>query len=155
MFLANLQSSIQQFNVDQKNAMERFNAGEANALAQFNAAQQNARDQFNASSALIVEQANAKWEQDIATMEITAQNQANRDAAIAANNLTETTYNNMLQQERDALDYAWRSSENALQRENALLQTQMQVDAQTSSSKGEAAGMVLAVATDFLLDQIF
>jgi len=143
MFMANLQSSIQQFNVDQKNSMERFNAGEANALAQFNAAQQNARDQFNASNALIVEQANAKWEQDITTMETTAQNQANRDAAIAANNLTETTYNNMLQQERDALDYAWRSAESAADRENALLIAEMQTQAEVDRARGEGTGTLL------------
>jgi hypothetical protein len=143
MFMANLQSSIQQFNVDQKNAMERFNAGEANALAQFNAAQQNARDQFNAANALIVEQANAKWEQDITTMEIAAQNIANREAALVANNLTETTYNNILQQERDALDYAWRSAESAAERENALLISEMQTQAEIDKARGQGTGTLL------------
>ena len=143
MFLANLQTSIQQFNVDQKNAMERFNAGEANAIAQFNAQQQNAREQFNAANALIVEQANAKWEQDITTMEIAAKNQANRDAAITANNLTETTYNNILQQERDALDYAWRSAESAAERENAVLIAEMQTQAEIDKARGQGTGTLL------------
>jgi hypothetical protein len=151
MFFSNLQTQIQQFNNEQANAIEKFNAGEANAISQFNAAQQNARDQFNASQALIVEQANTQWEQAITTMDNAAQNQANRDAAIAANGYTETTYNNMLQQERDALDYAWRTSDNELTRENSYMIAELQRNGQVSAAKGEAAGAVAAVATDYLL----
>ena len=155
MFFSNLQTQIQQFNNEQSNAMERFNAGEANAISQFNAAQQNARDQFNANNALVVEQANAQWEQAITTMDNAAQNQANRDATIAANGMTETTYNNMLQQERDALDYAWRAADNALGRENNLLIAEMQKDSAASTAKGNAAGTVAAVAADYLLKKTF
>ena len=153
MFFSNLQTQIQQFNNEQANAMEKFNAGEANAISQFNAAQQNARDQFNANNALVVEQANAQWEQSITTMDNAAQNQANRDAAIAANGYTETTYNNMLQQERDVLDYAWRSADNALQRENAIMQVQMQNDAGAAKTSGEAAGTIAAIGTRYILNK--
>ena len=154
-FYDNLTTQVAQFNNEQKNAMERFNADQANAVAQFNAAQKNARDQFNANNALVVAQANAQWEQAIATAETAAQNAANRDAAIAANNLTETTYNNMLQQERDAMDYAWRSAESSLDREHNLVMAEMQSSAAVSSAKGAAAGKVAAVAADFLLKKIF
>jgi hypothetical protein len=154
MFFSNLQTQIQQFNNEQANAMEKFNAGEANAISQFNAAQQNARDQFNASQALAVEQANTQWEQAITTMDNAAQNQANRDAAIAANGYTETTYNNMLQQERDVLDYAWRSADNALQRENAILQVQMQNDANAATAKGSAVGTIAAIGTRYILGKM-
>jgi hypothetical protein len=154
-FYDNLTTQVAQFNNEQSNAMERFNADQANAIAQFNAAQKNARDQFNASQALVVEQANAKWEQSITTMENAAQNAANRDAAIVANNLTETTYNNVLQQERDALDYAWRSAESALNRENNLLVTEIQRDSAASTAKGNAAGTIAAVAADYLLKKTF
>jgi hypothetical protein len=154
MFFSNLQTQIQQFNNEQTNAINKFNAGEANAISQFNTAQQNARDQFNANNALVVEQANAQWEQAITTMDNAAQNQANRDAAQQANNMTEITYNNMLQQERDAMDYAWRSAENALQRENALMQVQMQNDAAAANTKGEAAGTIAAIGTKYVLNKI-
>ena len=153
MFFSNLQTQIQQFNNEQANAMEKFNAGEANAISQFNAAQQNARDQFNASQALVVEQANAQWEQSITTMDNAAQNQANRDAAIAANGYTETTYNNMLQQERDVLDYAWRSADNALQRENSLLISEMQTQASVDQARGEGTGKLINTALDFVLEK--
>ena len=155
MFFSNLQTQIQQFNNEQANAMEKFNAGEANAISQFNAAQQNARDQFNANNALVVEQANAQWEQAITTMDNAAQNQANRDAAIAANGYTETTYNNMLQQERDALDYAWRTADNALQRENSLLMTEMQTQAEVDKARGEGTGVLVNTALDFVLKKAF
>ena len=120
-FFANLSTQVAQFNAEQTNAMSRFNAGEANALAQFNASQINARDQFNAQNHLIVEQANAKWFQSVTTNENAANNQANRDAAMASNQLTMTAYNNIIQQERDIMGWAWRSGENAAQRENAIV----------------------------------
>lgn len=154
-FYDNLTTQVALHNQEQTNAMNRFNAGEENAIEQFNAAQQNARDQFNASNALVVEQANAQWEQAITTMDNAAQNTANRDAAIVANNLSETTYNNMLQQERDAMDYAWRSAESALTRENNLVLQGMQTDSAASTAKGNAAGSIAAVATNYLLQKTF
>ena len=111
-FFASMATQVSQFNTEQGNAMARFNAGETNALAQFNAAQTNARDQFNAQNALVIAQANAQWAQSITTAENAANNQANRDAAMAANNLTMTAYNNTVQRERDLLAWAWQSGEN-------------------------------------------
>jgi len=154
-FYDNLTTQVALQNQEQTNAMNRFNAGEANAIEQFNAAQQNARDQFNANNALVVEQANAQWEQAITTMDNAAQNQSNRDAAQQANSLTETTYNNILQQERDALDYAWRSAESALTRENNLLVSEIQRDSAAATAKGSAAGSIAAVAADYLLKKTF
>ena len=151
MFFSNLQTQIQQANLEQRNSMERFNAGEANAISQFNSAQQNARDQFNANNALVVEQANAQWEQAITTMDNAAQNAANRDAAVVANNLTETTYNNMLQQERDALDYAVRIADREDQQEHALTLEGISNDAAASAASGSAVGTVIATASTLLL----
>lgn len=112
-FFASLGAQVEQFNTEQTNAMARFNAGEANAIEQFNVAQENARDQFNAQNHLVVAQANAQWAQSVTTASNAAANQANRDAALAANNLTMTAYNNVVQRERDVLAWAWQSAENA------------------------------------------
>jgi len=111
-FFSSLATQVSQFNTEQKNAMQRFNAGEANAIGQFNAAQQAARDQFNSQNQLVIAQANAQWAQSITTAENAAANQANRDAALAANNFTMTAYNNLVQRERDTLAWAWQSAEN-------------------------------------------
>ena len=153
-FYDNLSTQVAMQNQEQTNAMNKFNAGEANVISQFNSAQQNARDQFNANNALVVAQANTQWEQAITTMDNAAQNQANRDAAQQANNLTETTYNNMLQQERDALDYAWRTADNALTRENSYAIAEMQGQAAVDTAKGEGTGKLLEIGTKFLLDQL-
>jgi len=119
-FFASLANQVAQFNVEQSNAMSRFNAGEANALSQFNANLKNQREQFNATNHLVVAQANAQWFQSITTAENAAQNQANRDAAMAANNLTMTAYNNTIQRERDILAWAWQSAENAQDRDRDI-----------------------------------
>ena len=154
-FYDNLVSQVSMFNNEQKNAMERFNADQANAIAQFNAAQKNARDQFNASQALVVAQANAQWDQAIATAENAAQNQANRDAAMEANRMTQTTYDAMLQQERDVMDYAWRTIDNALARDANLTIAEMQTQAEIDKAKGAASGSLLGKIIDVALPIAF
>ena len=147
-FFAALGSQVQRFNSEQQNAMARFNAGETNALAQFNAAQENARDRFNAQNHLVVAQANAQWAQNITTAKNAAANQANRDAAMAANNLTMTAYNNTVQRERDLLAWAWQSGENARERDKAI------AVATISASGGEKSGNIVADAAGNLLGKI-
>jgi len=134
-FFARLATQVSQFNTEQSNAMSRFNAGETNALAQFNAVQRNARDQFNAQNHLIIQQANARWIQSITTAENAAQNQANRDAAMVANNLTRAAYDEVLQRERDILGWAWKSGENAAQRDNNIATATI-----AASSDGDVGG---------------
>jgi len=154
-FFASLSSNIAQFNTEQANAMTRFNAGEANAMAQFNASLSNQRDQFNATNALVIAQANAQWFQNITTMENAAQNQANRDAAIASNNLTMSAYNNTVQRERDLLAWAWQSSENARQRDVDLLVAKVSKGKDSSDSLwSSAAGTFLSALVTNIADAI-
>ena len=119
-FFASLATQVSQFNTEQTNAMARFNAGESNTMSQFNANLKNQREQFNATNHLVVAQANAQWFQSITTAKNAAQNQANRDSAMAANNLTMTSYNNIIQRERDLLAWAWQSAENAQDRDKDI-----------------------------------
>ena len=145
-FVATLTQAVGQFNISQKNAMNEFNAGEANALANFNTSQDNLRDQFNAANHLVIAQANANWIQNITTTENAADNQANRDAALAENNLTVTNYNNILQKERDLMAWAWTSAENAMERDMKLMIAKIDAAASADSSPS-----VLATAGgDFL-----
>ena len=139
-FFAGLGSQVQRFNAEQINAINRFNAGETNALAQFNTAQTNARDQFNAQNHLIIAQANAAWAQAITTAANAAANQANRDAALAANNLTSTMYNNAIQRERDLLAWAWQSGENGADRTAKLLEAQIEANGESQTILENAAG---------------
>jgi hypothetical protein len=152
-FFATLATQVSQFNSEQKNAMSRFNAGEANALSRFNADQENARDQFNATNHLVVAQANAQWAQSITTAENAADNQANRDAALAANNLTMTAYNNMVQRERDVLAWAWQSGENAAQRDANIAIAKIQAEA-SASAGGDTDSSGLSAASGKFLGEI-
>ena len=146
-FFANLTTQVAQFNTAQTNAIAQFNAGETNAMEQFNALQQNQRDQFNAQNHLVVAQANAQWSQNITTTENAAANQANRDQMLAANNLTTTAYNNVLQTERDMMSWAWSSAESAMERDTKLMIADIEASA-TADSKtdplSKAAGSFLA-----------
>jgi len=157
-FFAELATRVSQFNSEQLNAMSRFNTGETNALAQFNAAQENARDQFNAQNYLIVQQANARWIQAITTAANAAQNQANRDAAMVANNLTRAAYDEALQRERDILGWAWKSGENAAERDNSIATARISA-AGDGSDGGNAfekgLGSFAAKLTEAALTNIF
>ncbi|MDB4396414.1 hypothetical protein N9003_01055 [bacterium] len=152
-FFATLATQVSQFNSEQKNAMSRFNAGEANALSRFNTDQENARDQFNATNHLVVAQANAQWAQSITTAENAADNQSNRDAALAANNLTMTAYNNMVQRERDVLAWAWQSGENAAQRDANIAIAKIQAEA-SASAGGDTDSSGLSAASGKFLGEI-
>ena len=156
-FFASLSTQVEQFNAEQSNAMSRFNAGEANALEQFNAAQDNLRDQFNATNHLVVAQANTQWFQNLTTADNAAINQANRDEALAANNLTMTAYNNMVQRERDILAWAWQSGENQSERQNniAIAKITGGKDADgTSSLLGKIAGKLVDNAANIIFDGV-
>ena len=156
-FYASLTAQVAQFNNEQTNAMSRFNAGEANALAQFNATQRNARDQFNAQNHLIVAQANAQWFQAITTAENAAANQANRDQAIAANNLTMTAYNNIVQRERDLLSWAWTSAENSKELDAKIMIANIQTEGEDESGNllSAAGGQFLGAIADRAANTIF
>ena len=144
-YMANLATTVSQFNVEQKSAMDRFNAGEANAQTRFNTQQENLRDEFNAKNHLAIAQANAAWAQSVTTASNAAINQANRDAALAANNLTMTAYNAVVQRERDMLAWAWQSADNAAERDaNVMI-------ANISANKGsEGGGFLSSAASKFL-----
>ena len=154
-FFSNLSATVSQFNTEQMNGMARFNAGEANALGQFNAGQQNLRDQFNANNHLVIAQANAQWAQSVTTAENAAQNQANRDAAMAANNLTRAAYDAVLQMERDIMGWAWRSAESAADRDANIAIAKLSADGKGADVFEAGLGTFVGKLTDKALDTIF
>ncbi|MDB9962827.1 hypothetical protein OAD41_00185 [bacterium] len=154
-FFASLSTQVAQFNTAQSNAMSQFNTGESNAMTQFNTAQQNARDQFNAQNHLVIAQANANWSQSITTAENAADNQANRDATLAENNLTMTAYNNLLQMERDIISWAWQSGENSLDRTTNLMIAKIDADNDSEDSMSSAFGGFTSRILTNLADKLF
>ena len=119
-FYDSLSSQVKQFNAAQTNAMSQFNTEQANAVTQFNATVQNQRDQFNAESRRIIDQSNAEWRRNISTANTAATNRANEINANSALQLTTAEYNNLWQKHRDDIEFAWKTGENVLDRENEL-----------------------------------
>ena len=77
---------------------------------------QQQRDLFNAQNGLVIAQANAKWRQSIATLNTAAQNESNMDFAKTINAMSMKNLDEIWQRERDIMDFAFRSSEGAMDR---------------------------------------
>jgi len=120
-FFADLSSRVSMFNAEQGNAMKQFNAGETNTNRRFNAQLRTQRDQFNANNSLVIAQANAQWRQNVATINTAAQNTANLEAVRAQNGLTTQALDNIWQNERDTLSFAFQSYESERDRATQLL----------------------------------
>ena len=110
------ENAARQFNASSENQTNQFFANMALQVEQFNAGMEVQRDQFNAQNALVVAQANAQWRQNVETLNTAAQNEANRQDAMAANSFTQSTMDQIWQRERDLMDYAFRQSESAQDR---------------------------------------
>lgn len=142
-FMASMKAQIEQFNVSQSNAMEQFNVSEENAAERFNAEQENMRDQFNAQNSLVIAQANAKWRQDVATMDTAAQNEANMEAAKTANAFTSKALDQLWQRERDLMDYSFQMSESAKDRALQLALADKHYD-DLDAARGDAEDAAMA-----------
>tara|TARA_R100001082_G_scaffold32797_2_gene16955 strand:- start:9097 stop:11202 length:2106 start_codon:yes stop_codon:yes gene_type:complete len=134
-FYDSMNAQISQFNVSQNNALEQFNVSQTNSIRQFNAQQKNAVAQFNASNGLVVSQANAQWRQQIATVDTATQNQVNQFNAANALNVTMQEYENVWQEYRDQMSYAWETSNNEADRMNSLALQIMTNDAAIEKAK--------------------
>ena len=147
-FFANLKTQTSQFNTTQTNAMSQFNAGEENAVNKFNTEIANQRDQFNAQNGLVIAQSNAVWRREIATAGTAAVNRANEINAAAVLDMSNQAYSNLWQEHADMMEWAWTSSDNERDRQNAVTLSHLaagqarstaeyQADVQSSSSIGD------------------
>jgi len=154
-FYDGLTAQVKQFNATQANAMNQFNVSQINSVSEFNANQQNARDQFNADFRRVIDQSNAEWRRNIALADTAAINRANEVNANAALAISTIEYNNLWQSYRDNIEYAWKTGENALDRENELarqvLAKQATIEAakfQIEAAKYQALGNLAAQVFD-------
>jgi len=134
-------NAAKQFNASSENQTKQFFATMSQQVQQFNAGMEVQRDQFNAQNALIVAQANAQWRQNATTIDTAAQNQANADAAMQTNQMTQTMVDTLWQRERDIMDYAFRQSENESDRALSVFLADKQVELaewQTSQANKQA-----------------
>ena len=143
-FFDQISTQVTQFNIAQSNAMEQFNAGEENSMTKFQAELDNQRDMFNAQNELVVAQANTVWRQSVATANTAALNEANMAEVMAANNMTMQGLAELWQQERDLMNYAWTTSENAVSRDHELILAKIKQDTDEDSAFSGAAGLFLS-----------
>jgi hypothetical protein len=128
-FFANLGTQVSQQNSAQQNAINQFNAGEINTLQRFNSEIVNQRDQFNAQNQLAIAQSNAQWRREIATTDTAAINFQNQLNAQNLLEISNTAYNNLWQEYRDTVEWAWSSSENEYERLAAMTVAQINAKA--------------------------
>ena len=134
-FFANLKTQVSQFNATQTNAQNQYNAGQANTVARFNAELQNQRDQFNAQNQSVIAQSNAQWRRQIATADTAAINRANEINAQSVLDISKTAYDNLWQYYSDAMEYAWESADNELDRQNAIARARIGADADITAAE--------------------
>ena len=137
-FFANLKTQTSQFNTTQANAMSQFNAGEENAINKFNTEIQNQRDQFNAQNALVIAQSNAVWRREIATAATAAVNRANEINAASVLDMSNQAYSNLWQEHADMMEWAWTSSDNERDRQNAVTLSHLAAGQARSQAEYEA-----------------
>jgi hypothetical protein len=149
-FFAGLQESVSRFNADQINSIRQFNAGQTNAVEQFNSQIKAQRDQFNATNSLVIAQANAKWRQDIATMDAAAANEANMLNAKNATQMTQLALDNLWQQERDIMAFTFTAYQSDLDRKTQLMIAdksteiaKMELKAQDKAGLGSIVGSIV------------
>jgi hypothetical protein len=100
-------------------------------LNRFNSELVNQRDQFNAKNQLAINQSNAVWRREIATMDTAAANFANQTNAQNLLNISNQAYNNLWQEYRDVMNFAWQSGESEENRLQQLQLTQLQLKNKT------------------------
>jgi hypothetical protein len=76
---------------------------------------------FNAQNGLVIAQANAKWRQDLTTLNNATQNESNMDFAKTINGLTSKNLDAIWQRERDIMSNVNQSDESAKDRALRLI----------------------------------
>ena len=149
-FYDGLTTSVQQFNTAQDNAMSQFNAGEENTMVKFQAELDNQRDFFNASNELVIAQANTVWRQSVATINTATLNEANMNEVLAANNLTMTGLNELWQEERDLISYAFEGAKTAAESETRIAVATLEKEGRLGTAAGEGGNAVGDLVSDLL-----
>ena len=134
-FYSNLIASVAQNNTTQANAMNQFNTGEVNAIQKFNSEVANQRDQFNARNQLAIQQSNAVWRREIATSDTASLNFQNQFNAQNLLDLSSDAYDNLWQEYRDTIEFAFTAGENQTDRLNLLQLTAINNNAQLDLQK--------------------
>jgi hypothetical protein len=95
---------------------------------------------FNAQNNLVVEQANAQWRQNLATLNTAAQNEANMTLAQTLNALTMSNVDQIWQRERDLMSYSIQTANNNADRATQIAIQKLASEAATEAAATSASG---------------
>ena len=154
-FFASLSNNAAQFKAAQSNAMERFNAGQLNAVSQFNSTLRNTREQFNQKNAILIDQANAVYRRNINTANTALQNAENEFNVRNMFNMTQTARANLLQEQRDLINFARVNSVNEQTFKNQLALASFTFDKNLKLSKDIQRGQLRSALVGTVVEAVF
>lgn len=154
-FYDSLNASIDQYNTSQTNQMSQFNTSQTNDMAKYNSDLENNREQFYKAMQFQIDTANAKWRQ---TVTLTEDQQAFEAAATDVKNLVgiSTEQLNRLWDRSDSLlDYAWKSSESAKDRDAAIAIKKLDAKLASKAADKEGFGQMMGTLGSAVIGEIF
>jgi hypothetical protein len=99
---------------------------------------------------LVIDQANAQWQKDIATANTAATNAANMVNAQLSQQMSLTEYSNEIQLYRDSVTHAWQSAENDANRATTLAASEIAAAASVAGAEIKADGDSSAAIGGFI-----
>ena len=119
-FFAELGVQVDNANANRVAAMAQFNVDQTNSVAQFNASLEDSRARFNSTMQVQIDQSNAAWRREIATVDTATQNETNRQNAMNILQVSQSSLSALWQRYRDESAWLMQSTENAQQRAHQL-----------------------------------
>jgi hypothetical protein len=141
-FMANLSANIDKANADRTTTVSQFNSAQDQQrsmfeagnvleadkftaqmntqLAEFNSQMEFNRDQFNATNTIAIEQSNVAWRRRMNEIDTAGVNATNQSNAMNSFNLSNQALTMLWQEQRDAAQFVWQSSESELDRANRI-----------------------------------
>lgn len=157
-FYDQLNAQIEQYSASQLNEMSKFNVDQVNSVSQFNANIESQREQFYKEMQFNVDLANAKWRQTVVLEETAMKFQAAQQDVQNMFGLSAEAMTRMWDREDQNLNYAWNTSESALDRELENYLADRKLDLETRKQKADedsAFGQGLFEAGKWLLGGLF
>ena len=154
-FFSTMFNETSKFKAAQSNAMSQYNAGQVNATNQFNETLSNNREQFETKNQVIIDQANVVYRRNINTANTAIKNAENEFNVRAKYAISQTAQANLLQEQRDQVNYARVTSLNDIQFQNQIALASYAFDKDLDLAEGIAKGNLTGRILGTLADKTF
>ena len=154
-FFSTMFNETSKFKAAQSNAMSQYNAGQTNATNQFNETLSNNREQFQTKNKIIIDQANVVYRRNINTANTAIKNAENEFNVRAKYSISQTAQANLLQEQRDQVNFARVTSLNDIQFQNQIALASYAFDKNLDLAEGIAKGNLTGRILGTLADKTF